>query len=525
MTRTRTSSSRSRSARRWRTRGAPTSSSPFTSMPAGTKGGGILHLRPLPRSVEPGGPRTGRTRERRADPQVPGGQVHHRRHVHRGAQERVAAAGQTVNDAVVRHVSTRYPGVHTLGLKQAPFYVLVGARMTAVLVEASFISNAREESRLRDPSCLDGSPTAWWRRSATTGRTGSSPTRITECLFHRITGPPADRPPRPGFPRPAEGVPRGDPPRGARGAAAMPGRRGRGVPQDLRRDGRRPVGSPRPGPRAIPRLGARHVLPNGGCRGGRLRAARAVPHSDVDLLFLHGYKVDRFIEAMTEWMLYPLWDLGLEVGHSVRNIKETIRLAGADDSIRTALLDHRLVAGDDSLYRESARELDRFLYFQGGDKFIGRRSRRCARGTPRSAPRSTCWSRTLRRGAGAARSADGGLGGADQVQVRGSVELRKKGVRGAPTVEALRHVLDYLLRVRNELHYLQGKKADVLGFEVQERLRSGSGIGLSGRTRPSNGSCGRTTSTRPPRPGSPTRSSRRWGDSCRRRGAGSRSSS
>jgi N-acetylmuramoyl-L-alanine amidase len=63
---------------------------------------------------------------------------------------------KTVNDAVVRHVSARYPGALSLGLKQAPFYVLVGARMTAVLVEASFISNAREESRLRDPSCLDG---------------------------------------------------------------------------------------------------------------------------------------------------------------------------------------------------------------------------------------------------------------------------------------------------------------------------------------------------------------------------------
>jgi N-acetylmuramoyl-L-alanine amidase len=63
---------------------------------------------------------------------------------------------KTVNDAVIRHVSTRYPEAQSLGLKQAPFYVLVGARMTAVLVEASFISNAREESRLRDPSCLDG---------------------------------------------------------------------------------------------------------------------------------------------------------------------------------------------------------------------------------------------------------------------------------------------------------------------------------------------------------------------------------
>jgi N-acetylmuramoyl-L-alanine amidase len=63
---------------------------------------------------------------------------------------------KTVNDAVVRHVSTRFPEAQSLGLKQAPFYVLVGARMTAVLVEASFISNVREESRLRDPSCLDG---------------------------------------------------------------------------------------------------------------------------------------------------------------------------------------------------------------------------------------------------------------------------------------------------------------------------------------------------------------------------------
>ena len=63
---------------------------------------------------------------------------------------------KTVNDAVVRNVSTRYPGTQSLGLKQAPFYVLVGARMTAVLVEASFISNAREEARLRDPSTLDG---------------------------------------------------------------------------------------------------------------------------------------------------------------------------------------------------------------------------------------------------------------------------------------------------------------------------------------------------------------------------------
>ncbi len=62
---------------------------------------------------------------------------------------------KTVNDAIVRNVSHRHGRVHDLGLKQAPFYVLVGARMTAVLVESSFISNRREEVRLRDRSYLE----------------------------------------------------------------------------------------------------------------------------------------------------------------------------------------------------------------------------------------------------------------------------------------------------------------------------------------------------------------------------------
>jgi N-acetylmuramoyl-L-alanine amidase len=38
------------------------------------------------------------------------------------------------------------------GVKQAPFYVLAGARMPAVLLEVGFISHAEEAARLRDPA-------------------------------------------------------------------------------------------------------------------------------------------------------------------------------------------------------------------------------------------------------------------------------------------------------------------------------------------------------------------------------------
>jgi N-acetylmuramoyl-L-alanine amidase len=71
-----------------------------------------------------------------------------------GRKKESLRLAKTVNDAIVRNVNGRFGRVTDLGLKQAPFYVLVGARMTAVLVEASFITNLREEARLRDPDYL-----------------------------------------------------------------------------------------------------------------------------------------------------------------------------------------------------------------------------------------------------------------------------------------------------------------------------------------------------------------------------------
>src|SRR5262249_25636194 len=73
------------------------------------------------------------------------------------------------------------------------------------------------------------------------------------------------------------------------------------------------------------------------------------PYSDLDLLFLRAYKPTPFLESVTEYMLYMLWDLGLKVGHASRNIDESLKLARGDHTIQTALLDARLIAGDATL--------------------------------------------------------------------------------------------------------------------------------------------------------------------------------
>ncbi|HYV47815.1 MAG TPA: N-acetylmuramoyl-L-alanine amidase, partial [Myxococcaceae bacterium] len=55
---------------------------------------------------------------------------------------------QRVQKAVVSELSGKYSGVEDLGTKQALFYVLLGAKMPAILVETSFVSNPDEEKRL-----------------------------------------------------------------------------------------------------------------------------------------------------------------------------------------------------------------------------------------------------------------------------------------------------------------------------------------------------------------------------------------
>lgn len=53
-----------------------------------------------------------------------------------------------VQRGMIGGASKRYSGVRDLGVKQAPFYVLIGAEMPAILVETGFITNARERKRL-----------------------------------------------------------------------------------------------------------------------------------------------------------------------------------------------------------------------------------------------------------------------------------------------------------------------------------------------------------------------------------------
>ncbi len=74
------------------------------------------------------------------------------------------------------------------------------------------------------------------------------------------------------------------------------------------------------------------------------------PHSDIDvMILLPGSDVAQW-QAQLELFLTFLWDIGLEVGHSVRTISECQQESLADISVATNLLEARLLIGPQSLF-------------------------------------------------------------------------------------------------------------------------------------------------------------------------------
>ena len=76
------------------------------------------------------------------------------------------------------------------------------------------------------------------------------------------------------------------------------------------------------------------------------------PYSDIDLLILSDRRLTTEQQHAIASFITSLWDLRLEVGHSVRTLKETIKLGKDDITIATNLLEMRLLTGNKPLFEQ-----------------------------------------------------------------------------------------------------------------------------------------------------------------------------
>jgi [protein-PII] uridylyltransferase len=195
------------------------------------------------------------------------------------------------------------------------------------------------------------------------------------------------------------------------------------------------------------------------------------PFSDVDLLFVLPYKQTPWGESVVEYMLYLLWDLGLKVGHATRTVDQSLKLARSDVTIRTALIDSRLIHGEEPLFRELMQRFQREVVNGTARQFVeaklaerDERHRRAGESRYRVEP-------NIKDGKGGLRDLHtlhwlakylygNGIG-------TGAVEA---AIFTADEYATFRRCEDFLWTVRCHLHCLAGRAEERLTFDVQTAM-------------------------------------------------------
>ena len=201
--------------------------------------------------------------------------------------------------------------------------------------------------------------------------------------------------------------------------------------------------------------------------GGSGRGEMA-PHSDVDLLFLAPYKLTPWAESAIESMLYILWDLKLKVGHASRTIKDCIRLAREDYTIRTALVEERFLAGDARLAAELTERL-RMELFSGtiADFIEAKLAERAERHRKQGGQRYMV-EPNVKEGKGGLRDLQSLYWIGKYIHgVKDASELVKHKVFSQDEYEEFKAAHEFLWAVRCHLHLITGRAADQLTFDLQ----------------------------------------------------------
>jgi [protein-PII] uridylyltransferase len=85
---------------------------------------------------------------------------------------------------------------------------------------------------------------------------------------------------------------------------------------------------------------------------GGFGRSELAPGSDIDLMILLDKKASKAQQQVLSTFLTFLWDIGLEVGHSVRTIRDCVREGKADVTVMTNMLESRLIYGNEKLYQK-----------------------------------------------------------------------------------------------------------------------------------------------------------------------------
>ena len=203
------------------------------------------------------------------------------------------------------------------------------------------------------------------------------------------------------------------------------------------------------------------------------------PNSDIDILIL---TADDYTAADDEIAAFvtALWDTGLDIGHSVRDIPRSIQEAVADVTVVTNLLQSRLLCGSEMLYSQLRESIHPSRVWDVADFFIAKRDEQ--------SERHIKFHGTAYRLEPNLKESPGGLRDIQTIEwlvirLFGSSDLRALVTDGYLTDAELVELIegrDHLWRIRYLLHIKSGRKEDRLLFDYQRELAEDFGYQQEG---------------------------------------------
>ncbi|MGI5136672.1 MULTISPECIES: [protein-PII] uridylyltransferase [unclassified Streptomyces] len=186
------------------------------------------------------------------------------------------------------------------------------------------------------------------------------------------------------------------------------------------------------------------------------------PRSDLDLLLLHDGGDSKAVAALADRIWYPVWDLGLDLDHSVRTPSEARRTAGEDLKVQLGLLDARHLAGDLGL-TAALRTAVLADWRNQAPKRLPELQELCAERARRQGELQYLLEPDLKE-------ARGGLRDATALRA-----VAASWVADAPR-EGLADARRRLLDVRDALHLTTGRATDRLALQEQDQVAAELGL-------------------------------------------------
>ncbi len=200
------------------------------------------------------------------------------------------------------------------------------------------------------------------------------------------------------------------------------------------------------------------------------------PFSDIDLLLLHRNETQDHLTQVAEAVFYPLWDAGLEVGHGVRSVDICLEDARNDFYFQVSLLDARLVAGSAPLFADLLARFNRRFVHGHRKEFLETMLSHCRLRHQRFGNHTYLLEPHIKESRGGFRDVQAMLWLAQVVFGLNNLNaLENSALLSSEDRQKFEEAINALIRIRNRLHYISGRKNDQLFFEHQEEMADAFG--------------------------------------------------